>query len=73
MDSGEANQKPGRFQTDYFSSGFVSVPVDDVFLPRRIFLPGFEQDGAYYCFHSRDPYHAGRVLYKDVTPEYAHV
>ena len=52
-----------------FSSGFVSVPREDVAIGDGGFMPGFETDDGYYCFHSNDYSNKDRMLYRGPAPK----
>ena len=62
-------ERPRKPRIKPFSFGFVSVPIDDVLLEHGGYLPGFEIDGTYYCYHALDTRNRGCLLYRDVTEE----
>ncbi len=60
---------PRKPRIKLFSFGFVSVPADDVRIEHGGYMPGFEIDGRYYCYHALDTRNSGHLLYRDVTEE----
>jgi hypothetical protein len=54
----------------YDDPGFVSVPIDDVTRGRGRYLQLIVYDGGLYIFDSVDDENDGRVLYRDITPDW---